>query len=84
MPKNITKQLLSDARRGIISYDELLCVCLERLESISEVDLYQMALDEGFIQVQRVEQEEDKFEAELNKLDATQRIIEKVLRRYGE
>jgi len=84
MPKNIAKQLLSDARRGIISYDELLGVCLERLESISEVDLYQMALDEGFIQVQHAEQEEDKFEAELKKLDATQRIIEKVLRRYGE
>ena len=83
MSKGIAQQLLSDARRGVISKDALLSVCLNRLESISEESLYKLALDEGFIQVEHSEPEEE-FEAELRKLDATQRIIEKVLSRYGE
>lgn len=76
----IAKQLLSDAKRGIISKDALLQACLTRLESISEEDLYTMALEEGFVKTDKGEPEE-QFEKEL---DATQRIIEKVLSRHGE
>lgn len=80
----IAKQLLSDARRGIINRDALLQACLARLESISEEDLYTMALEEGFVKTDRGEPEE-QFEKEFEKeLDATQRIIEKVLSRHGE
>ena len=49
MSRTIAHQLLSDARRGIISKDALLRVCLERLEDISEEELYRLALDEGFL-----------------------------------
>lgn len=83
MSRTIAHQLLSDARRGIISKDALLRVCLERLEDISEEELYRLALDEGFIHTDRHEPE-DPFEVELKELDATQRIIEKVLSRHGE
>lgn len=83
MSKGIAHQLMSDARRGIISADALLSVCLERLESISEESLYKMALDEGFIKVDRADIDES-FEPEFKELDATQRIIERVLSRHGE
>lgn len=84
MTKSIAKQLLSDARNGIIDKDALLSVCLSKLESISEEDLYRIALDEGFIQVQQDVVREDTLEPEIRKLSASQRIIEKVLSRYGE
>lgn len=77
---SIAKQLLKDARNGIIDKDALLKSCLNRLESLSEDDLYTLALKEGFIKVDDELQEE----RELHKLSASQRIIEKVLRRYGE
>lgn len=77
---SIAKQLLKDARNSIIDKDALLKSCLNRLESLSEDDLYTLALKEGFIKVDDELQEE----RELHKLSASQRIIEKVLRRYGE
>lgn len=83
MSRTIARQLLSDARRGVISKDALLQVCLKRLEDISDEELYRLALDEGFIHIGR-QDPEDPFEAELKELDATQRIIEKVLSRHGE
>ena len=83
MSKGIAKQLMYDARRGIISKDALLSVCLEHLERISEESLYKMALDEGFIKVDRADTDET-FEPEFKELDATQRIIERVLSRHGE
>ena len=81
---NIAKQLMADARRGIINKDDLLEACLNRLESLSPEDLYKLALDEGFIGMQQVEVEEVIEEREMKNLDATQRIIEKVLSRHGE
>ena len=80
----IAKQLLSDARRGIIDKDALLQACVMRLEIISQEDLYKLALDEGFIGTQPPEVEETNEDRELKNLDATQRIIEKVLSRHGE
>ena len=83
MTKSIAKQLLSDAKQGHISKDDLLEVCLKRLASISEQDLYDLALDEGFINVDH-EIEEIEEEKEFRELSASQRIIEKVLSRYGD
>lgn len=80
----IAKQLLSDARRGIIDKDALLEACVMRLESISQEDLYRLALDEGFVGMQQDTTEEVLEEQEMKNLDATQRIIEKVLSRHGE
>lgn len=80
----IAKQLLSDARRGIIDKDALLEACVMKLESISQEDLYKLALDEGFVGMQQDTTEEVLEEQEMKNLDATQRIIEKVLSRHGE
>lgn len=81
---SIAKQLLSDARRGIIDKDALLQACLNKLESVSQEELYKLALDEGFVGTQPVEVEEVIEDREMKNLDATQRIIEKVLSRHGE
>lgn len=78
----IVKQLLSDARKGLISKDKLLVKCLEMLDQSSSEDLYKMALDEGFINTQS--DADEIIDDEFNKLDTTQRIIEKVLSRHGE
>jgi len=80
----IAKQLLSDARRGIIDKDALLEACVMKLESISQEDLYRLALDEGFVGMQQDTTDEVLEEPEIKNLDATQRIIEKVLSRHGE
>lgn len=83
MSKGMAKQLYEDARRGTISKDALLRACLSKLESISEDALYNMALSEGFIW-NELNEKDDLFDQELKELDATQRIIEKVLSRHGE
>lgn len=84
MSRTIAQQLFSDAKRGVISKTDLLRACLQKLESISEEELYRLAINEGFIHTTQKDLKEDTFDTELKKLDATQRIIEKVLSRHGE
>ena len=84
MSRTIAQQLFSDARRGVISKTDLLRACLQKLESISEEELYCLALNEGFIHKANKDLRDDTYDFELKKLDATQRIIEKVLSRYGD
>ena len=84
MSRTIAQQLFSDARRGVISKTDLLRACMQKLESISEEELYCLALNEGFIHTANKDLRDDTYDFELKKLDATQRIIEKVLSRYGD
>lgn len=44
----------------------------------------QLAIDEGFIGEPELEIEERKLERDISKLDTTQKIIERVLNRYGD
>jgi hypothetical protein len=83
---NIANQLYVDATTGVIDKDDLLKVCLTKLQELSSDDLYEMALDEGFIVTNyNGSTEERVYEQEVYKgLDATQRIIEKILNRHGE
>lgn len=78
----IAKQLLSDARKGIINRDKLLEKCLQMIDENSSDDLYKMAISEGFISTET--EVDETLDLELSKLDTTQRIIEKVLSRHGE
>tara|TARA_Y100000385_G_C12914905_1_gene559910 strand:- start:520 stop:777 length:258 start_codon:yes stop_codon:yes gene_type:complete len=83
---NIANQLYVDALTGVIDKDDLLKVCLTRLQELSSDELYDMALDEGFIVTNYSGSTEERvYEQEVFKgLDATQRIIEKILNRHGE
>ena len=83
---NIANQLYVDATTGVIDKDDLLKICLTKLQELSSDDLYEMALDEGFIVTNyNGSTEERVYEQEVYKhLDATQRIIEKILNRHGE
>lgn len=78
----IVEQLLSDANEGYINKDDLLEICLRELDKSGT--LMQLAIDEGFVGEQELENEERNLEREISKLDTTQKIIERVLNRYGE
>jgi len=78
----IVEQLLSDANGGYINKDDLLEICLRELDKSGT--LMQLAIDEGFVGEQELETEERNLELEISKLDTTQKIIERVLNRYGE
>lgn len=82
MEPHIIKQLLSDANKGYINKDDLLEICLRELDKAGT--LMQLAIDEGFIGEQELEIEERKLERDISKLDTTQKIIERVLNRYGD
>lgn len=82
MSNEVARELYESAARGHISKDALLKACLL---TMSNDDLFDMALKHGFIGTHEMPcDEEIIIEKELENLDATQRIIERVLRRYGE
>lgn len=78
MSKNLTQQLLNQVEMGLIDKDSLLSSCLKKLESIDHEQFKAFALQEGYI---TLDSDED-LDEDLHHLDTTQRIIEKVLRRY--
>lgn len=75
---DIRKQLLEDANKRIIDKDQLLEACLSKM---NHNDLYDMAIENGFI---IIKDEEDKLDFEDKKLTPQERIIEAVLARHGE
>lgn len=79
MLDNLVEELLSEVNKGRISKDLFLRKVVETLFMENRDALYEMAIEEGFIVVN--EEKEDK---EFEKLDAAQRIIEKVLQRHGD
>jgi len=79
MLDNLVEELLSEVNEGKISKDLFLRKVVETLFVENRDALYEMAIQEGFIAVN-----EDKEDKEFEKLDATQRIIEKVLQRHGD
>lgn len=73
--EKLAQQLLEDANKRYIDKDELLQACLE---SMSEDQLYEMAITHGYISTQ-----EDI--AVVNPDQSTpEKIIDAVLARYGE
>jgi hypothetical protein len=80
MLDNLVEELLSEVNEGKISKDLFLRKVVETLFVENRDALYEMAIEEGFIAVVN----EDKEDKEFEKLDATQRIIEKVLQRHGD
>jgi len=78
--KELVEQLLDDVNRGLIGKDHLLRVCLETLDKLDSNVLFEMAIDNGFIE----DANDDDEEFVDYELDAPQKIIEKVLRRHGE
>jgi hypothetical protein len=79
MLDNLVEELLSEVNKGRISKDLFLRKVVETLFKENRDALYEMAIEEGFIVIN--EEKEDK---EFEKLDAAQRIIEKVLQRHGD
>lgn len=79
MLDNLVEELLSEVNKGRISKDLFLRKVVETLFMENRDALYEMAIEEGFIVIN--EEKEDK---EFEKLDAAQRIIEKVLQRHGD
>lgn len=76
----LIKQLVDDANKGHIDKDDLLEICLRELDK-AEL-LMSMAINEGFIG--RPESESYDLERDISGLDTTQKIIERVLNRYGD
>lgn len=79
MLDNLVEELLSEVNKGRISKDLFLRKVVETLFMENRDALYEMAIEEGFIVIN--EEKEDK---EFEKLDAAQRIIERVLQRHGD
>lgn len=77
----LAEQLLYDARKRYIDKDDLLIACLKNM---SEDQLYEMAIDYGFIitrdedAIPNIDNIEDKSQT------AQDRIIDAVLARHGE
>ena len=82
MEPHLIKQLLSDANKGHINKDDLLEICLRELDKSGT--LMQLAIDEGFIGEPELETDESRLERDISGLDTTQKIIERVLNRYGD
>lgn len=76
MSESLAQQLLNQAKSGIINKDSLLAACLKKLESIDAEEFKVFALQEGYIDL------DEDLDEELKHLDTTQRIIERVLKRY--
>ena len=83
MSKNNADKLYNLTKSNQINRDDLLRECLKRLENINPDILEEIALRKGFV-LKSAENEDEIFEEQIKHLDAKQRIIEKVLRRYGE
>ena len=79
MLDNLVEELLYEVNKGRISKDLFLRKVVETLFMENRDALYEMAIEEGFIVIN--EEKEDK---EFEKLDAAQRIIERVLQRHGD
>ena len=82
MEYNLIQQLLSDSNKGHINKDDLLEICLRELDKSGT--LMQLAIDEGFIGEPELETDESRLERDISGLDTTQKIIERVLNRYGD
>lgn len=76
----LIKQLIDDANKGHIDKDDLLEICLRELDKIEL--LMPLAINEGF--VGGPETESCDLERDISGLDTTQKIIERVLNRYGD
>jgi len=79
----LAEQLLHDARKKFIDKDDLLIACLKNM---SEDQLYEMAIDYGFI----VTEDEDaiphidNFDDDDDSRTVQDKIIDAVLARHGE
>jgi hypothetical protein len=82
----LAEQLLYDARKKFIDKDDLLIACLKNM---SEDQLYEMAIDYGFIitrdedAIPHIDHIEDRIWEDKSQT-AQDRIIDAVLARHGE
>jgi len=78
--EKLAEQLLEDAQKRFIQKDDLLIACLE---TMTEDQLYEMAIKNEFIKT-KVE-EDDYIVLERNEeMTTPEKIIDAVLARYGE
>ena len=75
MGKNLSNQLFEDANRRVISKDDLLRACLR---TMSEDQLYEMAIECGFIITEEPIEKIDMISS------PQERIIDAVLARHGD
>ena len=77
--EKLAEQLLEDAQKRFIQKDDLLIACLE---TMTEDQLYEMAIKNEFI---KTKVEEDDYVLERNEeMTTPEKIIDAVLARYGE
>jgi len=78
--EKLAEQLLEDAQKRFIQKDDLLIACLE---TMTEDQLYEMAIKNEFIKTQV--EEDDYIVLERNEeMTTPEKIIDAVLARYGE
>ena len=90
--EDVIKSLLEDTRKGILNVDDVLRAALHKLDTLGENHVYNMAIEEKFITADTFDYDDEKdvieeIEKEIDKdteLTAQQKIIEKVLARYGD
>tara|TARA_Y100000389_G_C17052689_1_gene313529 strand:- start:122 stop:409 length:288 start_codon:yes stop_codon:yes gene_type:complete len=85
---DIVKTLTEDCARGRLDSAVVLAAALQKLAEIDENLIWKLSVDEGFIRPEDYgDQTLDKIELEIDhdsELSAQQKIIEKVLARYGD
>lgn len=85
---DIVKTLIEDCNKGDLNTSEVLYAALNKLAELDENAVFKLAIDQGFIRAEDYRDEtQDLIEKEIDddsELSAQQKIIEKVLARYGD
>lgn len=90
MNKGIVNTLIEACNKGELDTETVLYAALNKLDELGENVVYNMAIEENFVVVEDFIPEADEvdvIEKEIDadtKLTAQQKIIEKVLARYGD
>lgn len=90
MNRNIVNILMEECKAGTLDTEEVLYAALRTLDELGESAVFDMAIEQKFIVQEDLVVEDDELERIEKEIDedveltAQQKIIEKVLARYGD